>query len=104
MPNPVSFDPSDDADVDPLDALDAAQHAPAPAHEQPAPAPATARNVPTGPACDTCGPEVHTWANTTKAAGKPYWRCSRCRSAWWPDNDDAQALGTKWPPFDPAKK
>ena len=27
---------------------------------------------------------------------KDYFRCPKCRAAWWPDREDAAKLGTKW--------
>ena len=115
--NTQAFNQDNDGDdLDPFAALEAAQNkgpasaparAPTPTPPAPRPQPAApapgARNMPTGPACPACGPQVHTWANTTKS-GKQYYRCSRCKDAWWPGHDDAQVLGNKWPPFDPAKK
>jgi len=55
-------------------------------------------NAPTGPECPDCGPRVHCWENKTKT-GKPYFRCSHCKTAWWPDDKRPGALGKKWPPL-----
>lgn len=65
-------------------------------------APAHSGNVPTGPVCPDCGPDVRTWENKTRN-GKDYYRCSRCKSAWWPDREKPRKLGKKWPPFEPNK-
>ena len=75
---------------------------PAPTPKPADAAPARSGNAPTGPACPECGPDVHTWENKTKN-GKDYYRCSRCKGAWWPDREKPKKLGPKWPPFDPQK-
>jgi hypothetical protein len=94
------IDDMDDDDI-PLDAFTSDT----PRREAPERKPA-AGNGPTGPACpDKCkdeqGRTVHTWRNTTRN-GKPYFRCSRCKGAWWPQRDDKAKLDptTKWPPLD----
>lgn len=46
-----------------------------------------------GPNCKKC--KKPTGRFSTKN-GKPYYRCQKCRSAWWPDAEDAAALGKKW--------
>ncbi|MDA8379106.1 MAG: type I DNA topoisomerase [Planctomycetia bacterium] len=44
-----------------------------------------------GPTCKKC--KTATGQFSTKN-GKPYFRCSKCKSCWWPDGDE---LGKKWP-------
>lgn len=51
--------------------------------------PATAN----GPVCPKC--KKATFTNKTKN-GADYFRCGGCKSAWWPDKADVQALGEKW--------
>lgn len=46
-----------------------------------------------GPKCSVC--KKATLKYETKA-GKPYFRCGDCKSAWWPDRKDGGKLGTKW--------
>ena len=47
-----------------------------------------------GPKCPKC--KKPTYRNQTKQAGKDYYRCGTCKTAWWPDRDDPGQLGTKW--------
>ena len=46
-----------------------------------------------GPKCQAC--KKATFRYDTKG-GKAYFRCSECKSAWWPDRKDDGKLGTKW--------
>ncbi len=46
-----------------------------------------------GPKCSVC--KKATFKYETKA-GKAYFRCGDCKSAWWPDRKDDAKLGTKW--------
>ncbi|MDA8375643.1 MAG: type I DNA topoisomerase [Planctomycetia bacterium] len=46
-----------------------------------------------GPACKKC--KVATGKFSTKN-GKPYFRCQKCASAWWPAKEDETTLGEKW--------
>ncbi len=46
-----------------------------------------------GPQCKKC--KQPTGKFSTKS-GKPYYRCQKCSGAWWPDKEDADALGEKW--------
>jgi len=46
------------------------------------------------PACPTCKKTKTITANTS--TGKPYFRCIKCGSAWWPSFDDPNTLGKKW--------
>ena len=46
-----------------------------------------------GPKCPTC--KKPTFKNETRT-GKPYYRCSGCKGAWWPDRKDEGKLGGKW--------
>jgi DNA topoisomerase-1 len=46
-----------------------------------------------GPQCKKC--KVVTGKFSTKT-GKPYYRCQKCSSAWWPDKADESTLGEKW--------
>jgi len=46
-----------------------------------------------GPQCKKC--KVATGKFSTKTC-KPYFRCQKCSSAWWPDKADETALGDKW--------
>ena len=46
-----------------------------------------------GPTCKKC--KVATGKFSTKN-GKPYYRCPTCKSCWWPDKADENALGEKW--------
>lgn len=46
-----------------------------------------------GPACPDC--EIGTYPGMT-STNKPYFRCRKCGSGWWPDRADAAKLGTKW--------
>ncbi len=52
-----------------------------------------------GPECPKCKiPTFHLLTNTEKK--KPYWRCKKCNSSWWPGDPDAQGkptLGGAWP-------
>ncbi len=46
-----------------------------------------------GPDCPKCKQSTGRFTTST---GKPYYRCPKCSSAWWPDKGDAAALGEKW--------
>ena len=46
-----------------------------------------------GPACKKCKQPTGKFSTKT---GKPYFRCQKCSSAWWPDKEDEDALGEKW--------
>ncbi len=46
-----------------------------------------------GPACPDCGIGTHAQTTSTQ---KPYFRCGKCRSAWWPERADTEKLGAKW--------
>ena len=54
---------------------------------------AAAKAAASGPNCPSC--EKSTFKSTTRT-GKRYYRCSGCKSAWWPDREDEGKLGTKW--------
>ena len=90
-----------DIDEDDIPATAFTGPAPEPKPEKES-APARSGNTPTGPSCPDCGPDVHSWENKTKT-GKDYYRCSRCKGAWWPDREKPKKLGPKWPPFEPSK-
>jgi len=50
-----------------------------------------------GPACPKC--RIPTHQGTTKS-GKPFYRCRKCSTAWWPGDPDSNgkpALGKVWP-------
>ncbi|MGE4529905.1 MAG: DNA topoisomerase, partial [Acidithiobacillus sp.] len=47
----------------------------------------------TGPQCPKC---KQTTGQFTTSTSKIYFRCQKCSGVWWPDKDNAQALGTKW--------
>ena len=46
-----------------------------------------------GPDCPKCKQATGQFTTST---GKPYYRCQKCSTAWWPDKSDADALGEKW--------
>ncbi len=46
-----------------------------------------------GPDCPKCKQSTGQFTTST---GKPYYRCRKCSTAWWPDKDDAVVLGEKW--------
>ena len=46
-----------------------------------------------GPQCPEC--KTATIILTTKT-GKPFVKCEKCGSAWWPDRNDPKKLGSKW--------
>jgi len=48
-----------------------------------------------GPTCPAC--QCATGEATTRN-DRLYWRCPSCSGAWWPDRDNARALGPQWPP------
>ena len=47
----------------------------------------------TGPLCPKCKQATGQFTTNTS---KIYFRCQKCSGAWWPDKENAQALGTKW--------
>ncbi|BBF63819.1 DNA topoisomerase 1 [Acidithiobacillus ferridurans] len=47
----------------------------------------------TGPQCPKCKQATGQFTTSTS---KIYFRCQKCSGAWWPDKENAQALGTKW--------
>ena len=47
----------------------------------------------TGPNCPKCKQATGQFTTSTD---KPYYRCQKCSTAWWPDKGDAAALGEKW--------
>ncbi|MDA8153644.1 MAG: type I DNA topoisomerase [Acidithiobacillus sp.] len=49
-----------------------------------------------GPDCPKCKRPTGQFSTST---GKPYYRCQKCSTAWWPDKADADALGEKWKPM-----
>ena len=46
-----------------------------------------------GPDCPKCKQATGQFTTST---GKPYYRCQKCSTAWWPDKGDAAVLGEKW--------
>lgn len=46
-----------------------------------------------GPQCPDC--KTDTIIMKTKT-GKPFVKCEKCGSAWWPDRNDPKKLGSKW--------
>lgn len=46
-----------------------------------------------GPACPDC--KKPTITLSTKK-GKPFYKCEDCQACWWPDRQNAKALGSKW--------
>ena len=51
-----------------------------------------------GPGCPKCKQPTGQFTTST---GKPYYRCQKCSTAWWPDKAaasmaDAAVLGEKW--------
>ncbi|MBN6739836.1 DNA topoisomerase I, partial [Acidithiobacillus sp. MC6.1] len=46
-----------------------------------------------GPLCKKC--KVPTGKFQTKN-GYDYYRCSKCKGAWWPDKEDTGKMGAKW--------
>ena len=46
-----------------------------------------------GPSCPDC--KTATIILKTKT-GKPFVKCEKCGSAWWPDRSDSKKLGSKW--------
>ncbi|WP_264158137.1 DNA topoisomerase [Acidithiobacillus sp. 'AMD consortium'] len=46
-----------------------------------------------GPNCSKCKKPTGQFSTKT---GKPYYRCQKCSSAWWPSKEDEAALGEKW--------
>ncbi len=46
-----------------------------------------------GPVCPDC--KTATIVLKTKT-GKPFVKCGKCGSAWWPDRKDSKKLGSKW--------
>ena len=46
-----------------------------------------------GPDCPKCKQPTGQFSTST---GKPYYRCQKCSTAWWPDKGDAAVLGEKW--------
>ncbi len=46
-----------------------------------------------GPDCPKCKQATGRFTTST---GKPYYRCPKCSTAWWPDKGDAAELGEKW--------
>ncbi|OCB03110.1 DNA topoisomerase I [Acidithiobacillus ferrivorans] len=46
-----------------------------------------------GPGCPKCKQPTGQFSTST---GKPYYRCQKCSTAWWPDKEDAAVLGEKW--------
>ena len=49
-----------------------------------------------GPDCPKCKQPSGQFTTST---GKPYFRCQKCSTAWWPDKSDEAALGEKWKPM-----
>ncbi len=49
-----------------------------------------------GPNCPKCKQATGQFSTSTS---KPYYRCPKCSTAWWPDKADADALGEKWKPM-----
>ena len=45
------------------------------------------------PDCPKCKQPTGQFSTST---GKPYYRCQKCSTAWWPDKGDAAVLGEKW--------
>ena len=46
-----------------------------------------------GPVCKKCKQSTGKFSTKT---GKPYYRCSKCSGAWWPEKADETALGARW--------
>jgi DNA topoisomerase-1 len=46
-----------------------------------------------GPGCTKCKQPTGQFTTST---GKPYYRCQKCSTAWWPDKGDAAVMGEKW--------
>ncbi len=46
-----------------------------------------------GPGCPKCKQPTGQFTTSTD---KPYYRCQKCSTAWWPDKGDAAVLGEKW--------